>query len=238
MVKKIVVAAAGRGTRMKKLTKNQPKHILPVLGRPFILYLLDHIKEAGFEEIFVVTGFYSEKIEPIIKKYDPEIKIVNQFKKLGRDVYGTACPIKAVEEKLADDQFVQINGDSLFSAQDLKKLAIQDRYCYVGAIESDCPEKYGIVIEENGILKEIIEKPKNPPTNLVNCGCYKFTPKIFELIKKVDLSKRGEYELTDAINLAIKEKEVKVAKLADYWFDFGCPEDIKKIEKFKLSQEE
>ena len=96
------------------------------------------------------------------------------------------------------------------------------------------PYKSYLLMGEDGrrVLKKIVEKPKKFIGNLINTGLYKFTPEIFEKIKKIKISKRGEYELTDAINLLAKEKKVKVKKIKDYWFDFGNPADIIKISRF------
>jgi dTDP-glucose pyrophosphorylase len=96
----------------------------------------------------------------------------------------------------------------------------------------DNPQEYGVFVKRGDFLEEIIEKPKEFKGNLINTGLYKFTPEIFQKISEVELSPRGEYELTDAINLLAQEKKVKVKELKDYWLDFGKPEDIKKVSDF------
>ena len=87
-------------------------------------------------------------------------------------------------------------------------------------------------IEENDFLKEIKEKPKNFCGNLINTGLYKFTPEIFETLEKIELSPRGEYELTDAITVLAKKQKVKIMKLKNFWKDLGCSSDIEPLGKF------
>ncbi|MBU1890282.1 hypothetical protein KJ782_02205, partial [Patescibacteria group bacterium] len=77
----------------------------------------------------------------------------------------------------------------------------------------------------------------SPPTNMTNAGLYKFTPKIFEAIKNIGLSPRGEYEITDAISWLAQQHLVKIQELKDYWYDFGKPEDIKIVEEFLKTQD-
>jgi dTDP-glucose pyrophosphorylase len=246
MIKKVVIAAAGRGTRMLDLSKDRPKHLIEVGGRPFLYYLLSNLKKAGLEEMIMVVGYKKEVMEEFIKKYQDEfnLKVVNQFDLLG-DKYGTACPIECVEGLINED-FISVNGDNLYSVEALQQMNIEDDFVYVAGLRHNEPEKYGVLLAEegdsnpskylNGIqshyLYKIMEKPKDPMGDLVNIGLYKFTAEIFGAVKKINLSPRGEYELTDAISLLAKEKKVKIKMVGGYWLDFGKPDDVKTVEDF------
>ena len=81
-------------------------------------------------------------------------------------------------------------------------------------------------------LKSIVEKPKKHIGNLINTGLYKFTPDVFNYLDKIKLSSRGEYELTDIINILAKKRKMKVKNLKGIWLDFGKPQDIIKVEKY------
>ena len=105
-------------------------------------------------------------------------------------------------------------------------------YTLIAGTTSAHPEKYGVLIEEDGFLKRIIEKPAVPPSNLVNIGLYRFTSEVFKALDKITLSERGEYELTDALTLLAAQKKVRVILTEETWFDLGSPEDIKKVEAF------
>ena len=132
----------------------------------------------------------------------------------------------------SEDQLF-LYGDNLYSVKDLKALNIEDEYQYVAGMKNDTPEKYGVLIsDEDGFLKEIIEKPKEFVGNIINTGPFKFTPEIFEKLPLIQKSSRGEYEITDVISLLAKERKVKVKKIEDYWIDFGKPEDVQKLSDF------
>jgi len=233
-IKKVVIAAAGQGTRMIHLTRNKPKHLINVLGKPFLAYLLDNILKAGYEDIILVVGYHKEKMEEFLKEYGYKVRVVDQFKILGgkEKEYGTACPLKCVKDIVGKENFIMVYGDNLYSQDDLKDFDIDDDYDYVGGFFHPNPKKYGVLHLENGFLKEIVEKPKENFGGLINTGLYKFTPEIFEKIPRIKISPRGEYELVDAINLLAKEKKVKVKKIKDHWLDFGNPVDIIEVAQF------
>lgn len=239
MIKTAVIAAAGQGTRMLHLTNNRCKHLIKVQKKPFLSYLLDNLIKAGYRELVLVVGYKGEMIEKFIEGYNPNVKdyrivVLNQYKILGpkEKEYGTACPVKCAKEIVGKHDFIYLNGDNLYSVRDLKSINISGKYNYVGGISVSNPEKYGVLISDKGFLKEIIEKPKKFAGNLINTGIYKFTPEVFNKISKIKKSERGEYEITDVINLLAKEKKVKIKKMNDYWLDFGNPADIIKVSKF------
>ena len=283
MIKKVVVSAAGQGTRMLALSENKSKHLIDVQNRPFLAYLLDNIIKAGYQEIILVVGFREDMIREFLKDYRFDIpknknqnqsknqgqgegqnnqmsnsieldtkkyniKIVNQFDVLGpkEKEYGTACPIKCVKDLVGNENFISLVGDNFYTTDDLKLMNIDDDYNYVAGIQNDHPEKFGVLITDNGLLKKIIEKPgrefwqsqkllrpdKEFVGNLINTSLYKFTPEIFEKIFQIEKSPRGEYEITDAISLLAKEGKVKVKKINDFWMDFGKPDDIEQFSAF------
>jgi bifunctional UDP-N-acetylglucosamine pyrophosphorylase/glucosamine-1-phosphate N-acetyltransferase len=240
MITKVVVAAAGQGTRMLRLTNNKPKHLINIQKRPFLAYLLDNLFEAGYRDVILVVGYKEDLMKNFLQDYSKcfkdkkcNISTVSQYDILGskEKEYGTACPIKCVKDSVGKESFIFLYGDNLYSVKDLKRMNIDDEYCYVAGIKDAHPEKYGVLITDNGFLKEIIEKPKEYVGDLINTGLYKFTSDIFNKISKIKKSPRGEYEITDAISLLAKEKLVKIKKIEDYWKDFGSPGDVIKISK-------
>jgi len=235
MLKKVVVSAAGRGTRMLHLSKQKPKHLIEVNGKPFLYYLLNNLKTAGFSEIIMVIGYKKELMESFLAEFNKNfhITIVNQFDKLG-DKYGTACPVECVKDIIRhDESFISVCGDNLYSVKDLKKFFIDDDYAYVSGLVHPEPNKYGVLIKDgNDFLEKIIEKPATFVGNVINTGLYKFTPSVFKRLPLINKSSRGEYEITDVINLLAQEKRVKIKQIEDYWLDFGKPEDIKTISEF------
>ena len=250
-ITKVVISAAGQGTRMLDLSKDKSKHLIEVEKRPFLAYLLDNILGAGYTEIILVAGYREDMIREFLKNYiaalknykfeglDFTVKIINQFDILGpkEKEYGTACPIKCVKNLIKNENFISLCGDNFYTIEDLKLMNIDDNYNYVAGIANGHPEKFGVLIEDgDDFLEGIIEKPKEFVGNLINTSLYKFTPEIFNKVAQIGKSSRGEYEITDAISLLAKEKKVKVKKLNDFWMDFGKPEDIIKISRFLNSK--
>jgi len=241
MITKVVIAAAGQGTRMLELSKDKSKHLISVNNRPFLAYLVDSLLLAGYREIILVVGFKVGLMADFVKKYSPpegieksayKIITVNQCEVLGpkEKEYGTACPVKCIKDVIKNENFIYVYGDNLFSSSDLKSMNIDDEYCYIAGLKQDHPEKYGVLIEDGeDFLEKIIEKPKEFVGDLINAGLYKFSPEVFDKLPKVEKSPRGEYEITDAISLLAKERRVKIKKIKDYWQDFGNPEDVKKM---------
>lgn len=238
---KVVIAAAGQGTRMLHLTDDKSKHLIEIENKPFLSYLLDNLFVAGYRDLVLVVGYKEDLMKQFVDNYVPpidnpekkeyKITLVSQFEILGpkEKEYGTACPIKCVKDIIGDNNFIYLCGDNFYSARDLKGIDIDDEYTYVSGMISNEPEKYGVLVARDGILEKIVEKPKDFVGNLINVSLYRFTPEIFTKAFEIDKSSRGEYEITDAINLLAKEGKVKVKEIHDFWIDFGRPEDIKKL---------
>lgn len=240
MIKKVLIAAAGQGTRMKHLTVNKCKHLIKVNNKPFLSYLFDNLFEAGYRDLVLVVGYKEEMMKCFVNDYKPKIKgkyditIVSQYDILGpkEKEYGTACPVKCSKDILKNEQFIYLCGDNLYSVKDLKDMNIDDEFNYVAGLEHKHPEKYGVLITDGEFLKEIKEKPEGFYGNLINAGLYKFTPDVFEKLPQIKKSMRGEYEITDVISLLAKDRKVKVKKIQDYWIDFGNPGDIIRLSNF------
>ncbi len=235
MIKKVLISAAGRGSRMLNLAKDKPKHLIEVNGKPFLYYLLNNLKEAGFEEMIMVVGYKKEFMDRFLEEYGKEFNLilVNQFDILEEGRYGTACPLECTENILKDESFLAVYGDNLYSVEDLKRFNIDDEYCYIAGLSHEEPQNYGVLhTDEKGFLKDIVEKPKEYVGSLINTGLYKFTPDVFKHLSKTELSPRGEYELTDVINMLAKEGKMKVRDLKGIWLDFGKPGDIPKVEEY------
>lgn len=246
MIKKVVIAAAGQGTRMLELSKCKSKHLIEVEKRPFLAYLMDNILLAGYTDILLVVGFHPELMSEFKENYlqcvnklgidrkNIKIEIINQHEILGpKEVaYGTACPIKCAKEFVGNENFLSLAGDNFYSVNDLKAMGIDDNYNYVAGCENDYPERFGVLVKDGeDFLEKIIEKPKEFVGNLINISFYRFTPEIFDAVDRIEKSPRGEYEITDAVSILAKDKKVKIKKINDFWMDFGRPEDVEKMKE-------
>ncbi len=221
-----VVLAAGEGTRMRPLTYKAPKVMLPVEGKPVLEHIIRACVEAEIKRLIVVTGYLGE----IIKSYfgdghhfDAHIEYASQNQQ-----FGTAHAIAQVKD-FVEQKFLVLNGDSLVSPSTIKALAhtLEDRTAVIAVREVANPQQYGVIEVSGDEVVRIVEKPKKPLTNLANLGIYGFNPVIFDAIDMTLLSSRGEYEITDSIQLLIDERyDVGYLNVPDMWVDIGTPWDL------------
>lgn len=231
MINTIVIAAAGRGTRMGELAAEKPKHLIEINGEPFLGHLLRIVRAVGFTRIIVVVGHYADQIESFVEGLPFDVEIVNQFEALP-DEYGTAVPLKVIRD-IIQEPFVYKNGDDVCTQNVWEVMRTDDGMSRIVGLPHKTPERYGVLECENGFLKAVHEKPANPPTNIINIGIYSFTPDVFSVVDAVELSPRGEYEVTDVINMLAAEDKVICEHITDAdWQDLGRPEDITDTERF------
>jgi bifunctional UDP-N-acetylglucosamine pyrophosphorylase/glucosamine-1-phosphate N-acetyltransferase len=199
---KCVILAAGEGKRMHPLTFTRPKVMLPIANKPISEWNLLNAIDAGLRDFIFVIGYKSEMVRKYFqngKKWNVEIKYVNQGK-----ARGTAHAIGMVE-KFADD-FIVLCGDTIFGKEDIQNLVNMEMS--IGLVEVKDTTSYGNVEIKKDKIIRICEKIKKPFSNIINAGIYHFNDKIFKYIKKTKKSPRGEYEITDSINMLLKEEEM------------------------------
>jgi len=217
---KAVVIAAGQGTRMGPLTENRPKPLLPVAGKP----ILEHVLEAAapfVDGYVVVIGYRGDQIKTHLgdRFQGHPIQYVTQQEQLG-----TAHAIQQAESHI-EEPFLALNGDVLLTEELVQKLATEtDTAIATMAVEN--PQAYGVIERDGDEVTGIVEKPDDPPTDLANLGLYRFTPQIFEFIDQLDLSDRGEYEITDALTLTLEASRVTAVEYDGPWLDIGRPWEL------------
>ena len=175
---KAVILAAGKGVRLLPLTRDRPKPLLEVCGRPFMDYLIENLQESGISDFCFVIGYRKEKMIEYFVKRNVKCDIVFQ-----KEQKGTGHAVGLAEDFVGGENFILAMGDNLYSVEDLRKVQKDDGYSYVVGKEVERPELYGVLSEGSGFLKEIKEKPKEPAGNLVNTGLYKLTPEIFRALE-------------------------------------------------------
>ncbi|MFZ5391487.1 MAG: sugar phosphate nucleotidyltransferase [Patescibacteria group bacterium] len=236
----LVIMAAGRGSRMKELGQDKPKHLIEVAGRPFLSYLLDNIKQAGFTDIYLVIGYKHQTVYDWLKQQDNyyNLKIINQFARLGEEKYGTLLPLQAVAPELSGQQVVVLNGDNYYTPADLLRLQSTRELSAIAGVDHDNPQIYGVLVPDSaGHLVTIAEKSNEPPSRFINSGLYKFSAAIWPIIPQVQISERGEYEITEAVKILANQEKMKVIVLNQSdWMDFGRPEDVTNFTEFIKKQ--
>ncbi|QHS16192.1 sugar nucleotidyltransferase [haloarchaeon 3A1-DGR] len=231
---KAVVLAAGQGTRLRPLTDDKPKGMVEVAGVPILTHCFDRLIDLGADELVVVVGY---KKEVIIDHYGDAYEGVPITYAHQREAKGLAHALLTVEDHI-DDDFMLILGDNIFQAnlEDVVRRQREDRADAAFLVEEvpwEEASRYGVCdTNQYGEITDVIEKPDDPPSNLVMTGFYTFTPAIFHACHLVQPSDRGEYELSDAIDLLIQSGRTIDAIGLDGWrIDVGYPEDRDEAER-------
>ena len=218
MIENALILAAGKGTRMWPLTENVPKPLLPISGVPIIKRQIDELKKVGVKKVYILIGYQMNEIPNYLDKNETEIKIdyiVQEEQK------GTGHAVKMAENKIKGS-FYCLNGDIIISAKNLKKINnCNDMAMMVTAVEDG--SNFGAVKEKNGYLVSIIEKGKSGKCK-INAGIFIFNEAIFTAINNTKESIRGEYELTDALELV--SNQIEVIEFEGKWRDIGNPWDL------------
>lgn len=217
-----VILAAGKGTRMRDLTQHTPKPLIKVCDKT----ILDHVVESlpsEVTELILVTSYLEEQIKAYCGEefYGRSVKYVTQENPAG----GTGSALMCAKE-LVTGKFLFMYADDIHGSDALKSV-VQEDHAMLG-MHSDTPEQFGVLVQnEDGTLKEILEKPANPPSNLVNIGGFVIDPELFEYEPPV--SDSGEVYVTDMLTAYAQVHPVKIIE-QDTWIPIGNPEQIKVAE--------
>jgi glucose-1-phosphate thymidylyltransferase len=243
---KALILCAGKGTRLRPLTFTNAKPLIPIANKPTIVYSLEMIKEAGINEVGIVVNPDNKKdFEQTLgngSQLGLEITYIVQ-----EEPKGLAHAVAISEEFLKNDEFLMYLCDNLVTVdlgKFVKDFNNKDMDSFILLTPVEDPSRFGIAIIEDGQVKKVVEKPKEPPSNLAIIGVYIFKPIIFEAIKNIKPSWRGELEITDAIQWLLENnKNVGAHIVYGWWKDTGKPEDLieanrKILEQLKESKNE
>lgn len=209
---KAVILAAGKGTRMRPLTEEEAKPMLKVAGRPILEHNIDQIRDR-VDEIIIVAGYRIEDFREYFSS--DKITIVEQ-----EEALGTADAALQAKEKI-DDSALIMNGDDIYPG--LPDLSAHSS-CLLG-MDVDEPSKFGIYQIEDGRVKDIEEKPENPSSTMANIGLYLVGSEFFDLLDDVEMSERGEYEITDAVKEYVGSEQVDFQE-ARRWLPCSYPDQL------------
>lgn len=232
---KCVILAAGEGNRMHPLTYSRPKVMLPIAGKPILEWNLLNARAAGLKEFIIIVSYKSEMVREYFGNGAPwnvKIRYVNQGKAMG-----TAHAIATVEPFVND--FIVLCGDTIFGAHDIKK--IMQKGTKIGLVKVEDATEYGIVELKGKQVLKISEKMEHPSSNIINAGTYHFNKQIFDFIRKTEKSPRGEFEITDSINMLVAKKTMGAVFLNEWrdvvypWHLLDANEEILKKVKTKVN---
>jgi len=225
-----VVFAAGKGTRLRPLTDKKPKALVELKGRPLIERVLDSAKAAGIDSAVLIVGHLKEMIQSRLRNNYMGIRLeyVVQEQQLG-----TAHALLHAKEAIgAVERFMLLSTDVIAGKKDLRALAEKTGFeCVILARKEKNPEKFGVLEISGDRVLGTEEKPARPKSSIVNAGVYVFSPRILGEVEKVKLSRRGEFELTEAVNALAKKNLVGFVEAEEKVFDIGSIGDLKKAEQ-------
>lgn len=221
-----LILAAGEGVRMRPLTANIPKPLLPLAGKPAIVHAIEALKHSGVDEIFILVGWRANRLKDFLgdgDEFGVEIEYVTQQKR-----FGTAHAVGMLKDELKE-RFCCIYGDVIVSPKamrDALKTLIPIEESAICVAPVDDPSRYGAVEVSDGLVIDIWEKSAISRGNLVNAGIYVLNPDIFEYIDKTLKSQRGEYEITDSFKLLMNKKKLRALKIEEGWLDIARPWEL------------
>ena len=224
-----IILHGGHGTRLRPLTHTGPKQLLPIANKPMSEYCIDAIKECGITDIaIIIGGIGSQKVKDYYgdgSRFNLKISYIEQD-----EPRGIAHAINLCKNFIGKEKFLVFLGDNIIqkSINNIAKKFEQNDYDALMLLcEVNNPKQFGIAhIVDNKIVK-IVEKPKDPPSNMAVTGIYFLTESFFEIYSRLTPSWRNELEITDALQMLLEENfKIDFEMITDYWKDTGTPNDI------------
>ncbi len=220
-----IILAAGAGTRLRPLTLDIPKAMIPVNGKPILQIIIEQLKTVGVTEIVIIVYYLKDKIINYFgngAKMGIKITYVDQ-----KEMKGSADAVVKAEPYITDEKFFVIACDSLFETDQLTRVLAHktaDGVFTCKEVTYEQAKQLGVLFIEGSKVTKIIEKPKDPPSRLANFSVYWLPRSVFDACKKVPQGPKGEYWLPEAIQMLIESGMVFEYEVSKHILDIGTPE--------------
>ena len=235
-----VILHGGLGTRLRPLTHTGPKQLIPVANKPISQYVLEDLRNSGIKDIAITLGhIYPEKVREYYGdggRFGVNLTYIHQA-----EPKGIAQAVGLCEEFVEDQDFVVCLGDNLLKGG-IRRYVVEFAGSNYDAMILLCevkkPQLFGVArFDQDGRLIGLVEKPKTPPSPYALTGIYFFRPVIFDMIRTLKPSWRGEFEITEAIHLLVAEgHNVGHYIVSGWWKDTGTPDDILEANRLVLDE--
>lgn len=218
-----VILAAGKGTRLYPVTKNIAKPLLPMANRLTMEYAFDQMKECGISEVCIVVGENEQEMKTTLgdgSQFGLHLAFVKQSEPLG-----LAHAVGYAKDFVGNDDFMLYLGDAIYG-ESLKPFV--EQFKAAGAANLNLvkwvedPRRFGVANIKDGKIVKLVEKPEKPESNMAMAGMYIFGPQLWEVLTDLKPSARGEYEITDAIQMLVDRGHLVIpGEYEGDWFDTG-----------------
>ncbi len=225
---KALIASGGRGTRLRPITHTQNKHLIPIANKPILYYAIEAAVDAGIKQIGIVHNADSLEVPEYVgngSKWGAKITYIPQ-----ETPGGLAQVVQIAEDFIGKDKFIFYLGDNMLVGgvkRFVEEFEKSQCNCYLTLAKVKDPERFGVPELRRGKVVRVEEKPKRPKSNFAVAGIYFYDHHIFEAVKKLKASARGELEISDAHTYLIKHGyKVGYTEITGWWKDTGKPADL------------
>lgn len=236
-----IILAGGTGSRLYPLTKVTNKHLLPVYDKPMIYYPLEMLVDAGIQEIMIISGrgHAGHFLELLGSGAEMGVSIAYEIQE---EAGGIAQALGLARNWTGKDDIVVILGDNIFEDRVGREVEEFSSGARIFLKEVPDPQRFGVASVEGNRVVEIEEKPKEPKSNLAVTGLYMYDTRVFEIIRDLKPSHRGELEITDVNNAYIGMNEMRYSMLEGFWSDAGTFESLMRasllVQQWRNKQQE
>lgn len=236
-----VILSGGLGTRLRPLTHTGAKQLIPIANKPVIEYCIEDLKEMGISEIAIIVGYTPERIQSVKDAIGDGLRWDIRITYIEQDApRGIAHAVYCAKDFIGNDDFVVYLGDNILKdpiSHIIRDFHSQGLDAGMLLAEEKDPRPYGVAILENDKIIGIVEKPREPPSNLVVIGVYYFSPRVFPVIEQLKVSNRGELEISDTLHNMITTPDCRTggARIQGWWDDTGTSEAILRANQLMLT---
>jgi len=236
-----IILSGGLGTRLRPLTHTGAKQLIPIANKPILEYCIDQLTGCGITEIGIIVGHTKERIDSVKKvigngqRWGIRIMYIRQDSPLG-----ISHAVYCAKRFIGNNDFVVFLGDNILRDDIAPVIAkFKENSLDAGMLlsEEKDPRPYGVAVLDGDRVIGIIEKPNVPPSNLVVTGIYYFSPGVFDVIERQNLSRRGEIEVSETLQTMITSSQYRTgaARIQGWWDDTGTSDAILRANRLILA---